>query len=245
MDTQSINKIDYRLSDYVNEKLTDEEYFARLDKVMVFHPNDAQILDLLIKKKIKNEKLPRNLVKLGNIYEIDPEKLADNYGKLSTEIWLYTFALGCIERKLGGMPVLVHAGTKQELMVKDKARFSSVILLLIKSNACRAQTKHWEDRVCIGKGRTIGYAPFLFSLVVINIILFVGSVLFGCCCWTLGVDGRCFSSWCLNHACALRKDPGYIKKGLGSNTDAEDPLLNTDLDSWMRNWTQLCPTCKI
>ncbi|XP_022899439.1 NAC domain-containing protein 68-like [Olea europaea var. sylvestris] len=58
---------------------------------MVFHPNDAQILDLLI-KKIKNEKLPRNLVKLGNIYEIDPEKLADNYGKFSTEIW-YLFTL--------------------------------------------------------------------------------------------------------------------------------------------------------
>ncbi|CAA2964277.1 NAC domain-containing 67-like [Olea europaea subsp. europaea] len=38
-------------------------------------------------KKIKNEKLPRSRVKLGNIYEIDPETLADDYGKLSTEIW--------------------------------------------------------------------------------------------------------------------------------------------------------------
>ncbi|XP_022899466.1 probable protein S-acyltransferase 23 [Olea europaea var. sylvestris] len=44
------------------------------------------------------------------------------------------------------------------------------------------------------------------------------------------------------------EDPGYIKKGVGSHSDVEDPLLNTDLNSnpiWTGNWSQLCPTCKI
>lgn len=65
-----------RLWDYVNEKLTDDEYAARLKPGMVFHPKDARIIVDLLIKKIKNEKLPRNLIKMGNIYEIDPEKLA-------------------------------------------------------------------------------------------------------------------------------------------------------------------------
>ncbi|KAL2537136.1 putative protein S-acyltransferase 23 [Forsythia ovata] len=161
--------------------------------------------------------------------------------------------------------VLVHAGTKQELMVKDKAGFTPVELASDKghrhvaqflSNARRAQSKHWEDRVCNGKGRTIGYAPILFSLVVINIILFISSVLFapsltkvtavvGLWGWTavsLAVGALIMFARCSS------KDPGYIKKGVGSPTDVEDPLLNTDLNSnpiWMGNWSQLCPTCKI
>ncbi|KAF5951184.1 hypothetical protein HYC85_009128 [Camellia sinensis] len=46
------------------------------------------------------------------------------------------------------------------------------------------------------------------------------------------------------------KDPGYIKTsgGKGGHTDAEDPLVNIDLNNssiWTGNWSQLCPTCKI
>ncbi|XP_074328124.1 putative protein S-acyltransferase 23 isoform X2 [Apium graveolens] len=46
------------------------------------------------------------------------------------------------------------------------------------------------------------------------------------------------------------KDPGFIKsaRGAGNFTDAEDPLLNVDLNNPFishQDWSQLCPTCKI
>lgn len=159
--------------------------------------------------------------------------------------------------------VLAHAGSKNELMVKDKAGKTPVELAsdkghrhiaLFLSNALRARSKHWKDRICSrhdGKG---GYAPVLFSLVVVNVILFISCVLFapnltkvtaivGLWGWTgvsLAVGSLIMFARCSSD------DPGYIKIGTANHDDAEDPLLNIDLNSnWNGNWSQLCPTCKI
>ncbi|KAL0356973.1 UNVERIFIED_CONTAM: protein S-acyltransferase 24 [Sesamum calycinum] len=136
--------------------------------------------------------------------------------------------------------VLAHAGSKEELM----------------SNALRAQSKHWNDRICSGHGGKVGYAPVLFSLIVINAILFISSVLFapnltkvtaivGLWGWT-GIS-LAIGSLFMFARCSS-KDPGYIKTRTDNHSDTEDPLLNIDLNSnsiWNGNWAQLCPTCKI
>ncbi|KAL0422479.1 UNVERIFIED_CONTAM: putative protein S-acyltransferase 23 [Sesamum latifolium] len=166
--------------------------------------------------------------------------------------------------------VLAHAGSKEELLVKDKAGKPLLSLHLIKvigmspfslyvsflSNALRAQSKHWNDRICSGHGGKVGYAPVLFSLIVINVILFISSVLFapnltkvtaivGLWGWT-GIS-LAIGSLFMFARCSS-KDPGYIKTRTDNHSDTEDPLLNIDLNSnsmWNGNWSQLCPTCKI
>ncbi|KAL0384364.1 UNVERIFIED_CONTAM: putative protein S-acyltransferase 23 [Sesamum radiatum] len=161
--------------------------------------------------------------------------------------------------------VLAHAGSKEELMVKDKAGKTPVELAsdkghrhiaLFLSNALRAHSKHWNDRICSGHGGRVGYAPVLFSLIVINVILFISSVLFapnltkvtaivGLWAWT-GISLAIGSLYMF--ARCSSKDPGYIKTRTDNHSDTEDPLLNIDLNSnsiWNGNWSQLCPTCKI
>ncbi|KAG8368569.1 hypothetical protein BUALT_Bualt15G0059100 [Buddleja alternifolia] len=161
--------------------------------------------------------------------------------------------------------VLAHAGSKDELMVKDKAGKTPVELAFDKghrniglflSSARQVLSKHWRDRICSGHGGKVGYAPVLFSLVVINVILFISCVLFGpnltkitaivgLWGWT-GVSLAVGSLIMLTHCSS--KDPGYIKTGAGSHSDTEDPLLNIDLNNNSianGNWSQLCPTCKI
>ncbi|XP_057788022.1 probable protein S-acyltransferase 23 [Salvia miltiorrhiza] len=159
--------------------------------------------------------------------------------------------------------VLAHAGSKEELMVKDKAGKTPVELAsdkghrhiaLFLSNALRARSKDWKHRICSTQDGKVGYAPVLFSLVVVNVILFITCVLFapnltkvtaivGLWGWT-GVSFAVGSL--IMFARCSSKDPGYIKVGTASHSDAEDPLLSIDLNSnWNGNWSQLCPTCKI
>ncbi|XP_051146879.1 probable protein S-acyltransferase 23 [Andrographis paniculata] len=161
--------------------------------------------------------------------------------------------------------VLAHSGSKAELTVKDKAGYTPVELAsdkghrhiaLFLSSALRSQSKHWKDRICSGCGGKAGYAPVLFSLVVINVILFINCVLFAPdltkVTATVGLWGWTGVSLAV---CALimfvrcsSKDPGYIETRAGMHLDAEDPLLGIDLNSnsiWSGNWSQLCPTCKI
>lgn len=161
--------------------------------------------------------------------------------------------------------VLVHAGTKQELAVQDKtgctpAKIASdkgyrhIALLL--TNVERAQSKRGKGKCCSRIGGDNGYAPILFSVVAINIILFIGSVivapnlpkatavvaLWGWIGVSLGVASLLMLVRCSS------KDPGYIKTGTSKHSDSEDPLLNIDLSNssiWIGNWSQLCPTCKI
>ncbi|KAL6517555.1 hypothetical protein OROMI_033256 [Orobanche minor] len=129
--------------------------------------------------------------------------------------------------------VLAHTGSKKELKLKDKEGKTPIELAFDKghrhialflSNALRAQSKRWNHRICSAYSGEVGYAPFLFSLVVINAVLFISCVLL------------------------VIKDPGYIRTRTGDHADAEDPILNIDLNGnsiWNGNWSQLCPTCKI
>ncbi|KAL6964180.1 protein S-acyltransferase [Sarracenia purpurea var. burkii] len=163
--------------------------------------------------------------------------------------------------------VLVHAGTKQELEVKDKAGFTPVQLAsdkghrhiaLFLSNAQHAKSKRWEDKVCIGRLENVGYGPVLFTTVCINAILFINSVILapglpkvtavvGLWGWT--AVSVVVAALMMLYRCSS-KDPGYLKTpgGMAGHTDSQDPLLSIDLNSssiWTGNWSQLCPTCKI
>ncbi|KAK7319534.1 hypothetical protein RJT34_04256 [Clitoria ternatea] len=163
--------------------------------------------------------------------------------------------------------VLVHAGKKEELMVKDNAGFTPVQLAYDKghrhiapflSNQQRAHTNSWKRKLCGEMMADIGYAPILLCIIVFLMILFINSVVaapnlkkvtavVGIWAWT--ALSLTVGALIMFYRCSS-KDPGYIKRpgDLGTQSDAEDPLLNIDLNSssvWMGNWSQLCPTCKI
>lgn len=163
--------------------------------------------------------------------------------------------------------ILVHAGTKQELAVKDKAGFTPAQIAsdkghrhiaLFLSNAQRAQSNHWKDKIRSGKMGDVGFAPILLSIILILIFLFINSVIaapnlpkvtavVGLWGWT--ALSLAFVSIIMFYRCSS-KDPGFIKRlgDLNKDTDSEDPLLNIDLNNssvWTGNWSQLCPTCKI
>ncbi|KAF3435835.1 hypothetical protein FNV43_RR22927 [Rhamnella rubrinervis] len=163
--------------------------------------------------------------------------------------------------------VLVHAGTKQELTMKDRAGFTPIQLAFDKghrhvalslskmqgahNNCCKAK---FNSR----KNTDIGYAPILLSIIILLMVLFLNSVVaapnlskvtavIGLWAWT--VVFLSVGSLISFYRCSS-KDPGYIKRPVdsGSYTSTEDPLLNIDLNNssvWTGNWSQLCPTCKI
>ncbi|XP_038682362.1 probable protein S-acyltransferase 23 isoform X2 [Tripterygium wilfordii] len=136
--------------------------------------------------------------------------------------------------------VLVHAGKKQELMVKDKAGFTPFQLAsdkghrpvaLFLSNAQRAQSNRWGDKFCGGKMGDISYAPILLSVILLLIFLFINSVLaapnlpkvtaaVGLWGWT--ALSLAFVSLIMLYKCSS-KDPGYIKTSgdLGGDGDTE------------------------
>ncbi|KAE8726001.1 putative protein S-acyltransferase 23 [Hibiscus syriacus] len=129
---------------------------------------------------------------------------------------------------------------------------------VVLSKADRSNSKRLVDRIRSGKMGEVGYAPILFCIVIVLIILFINSVLstsslpkvtatIGLWGWigvSLGI-----ASLVMFYRCSS-KDPGYLKKSrrLDGYEDTEDPLLNIDLNNssvWTGNWDQLCPTCKI
>ncbi|XP_020100365.1 probable protein S-acyltransferase 23 isoform X3 [Ananas comosus] len=138
--------------------------------------------------------------------------------------------------------VLVHAGTKAELMVKDSNGFTPSELAsdkghrhvsYILSNATKVSC---EDKYCAGR---LGHIAPNFSRV---------TAVVGLWGWT-GVS-LAFGSLIMFYRCSS-KDPGYIKPSSGESTrlvGGKDPLLDIDLNNssvWTGNWSQLCPTCKI
>ncbi|KAL3614409.1 hypothetical protein CASFOL_042483 [Castilleja foliolosa] len=171
---------------------------------------------------------------------------------------------GALRGNVEACSVLAHAGSKEELKLKDKAGKTPIELAsdkghrhiaLFLSNALRSQNKFWNNRICAARGGEVGYAPILFSLVVISTILFASCVLFAPnlpkVTATVGLWGWSAISLALGSLVMfvrLSKDPGYVKTRTGDHSDAEDPLLNIDLNgnsNWNGNWSQLCPTCKI
>ncbi|KAJ9561226.1 hypothetical protein OSB04_006386 [Centaurea solstitialis] len=164
--------------------------------------------------------------------------------------------------------VLLHAGTKQELTMKDSAGFTPAQIAAdrghhhvasILSNASRARNNCWKDKVCMNKVWDAGYAPILFCVVFISTIIFINSVLYasnllkvtavvGLWGWT--AVSLSVASLFMFVRCSS-KDPGYVKMPQGiknGGADSEGPLLPVDLTNashWTGNWSQLCPTCKI
>ncbi|XP_039823477.1 probable protein S-acyltransferase 23 isoform X2 [Panicum virgatum] len=148
--------------------------------------------------------------------------------------------------------VLVHAGTKEELTLKDIGGLTPVQLAAEKghrhlSNILSNATKvSFEDKYFPGRSRKIGYAPFLFAYLVICLILFLNSIVFAphfsritatAGLWSWAAVSLFFVSQVQFYRVS-RKNPGYIK----------EPLMGIDLlnsSTWTGNWSQLCPTCKI
>ncbi|GMH23689.1 hypothetical protein Nepgr_025532 [Nepenthes gracilis] len=172
-----------------------------------------------------------------------------------------------IRGNIDACTVLVHAGTKHELMIKDRAGFTPVQLASDKgqrhvafflSKAQRAHSKHCNNSLCMGRMLSLGYAPILLGTMIISMILFINSVLLdsnlkkvtaAVGLWGWIAVSLCVGSLIMLYHCSS-KDPGYIKRqsDSGDLTESEDPLLNIDLNNssiWMGNWSQLCPTCKI
>ncbi|KAK1567585.1 hypothetical protein Q3G72_013894 [Acer saccharum] len=162
--------------------------------------------------------------------------------------------------------VLVHAGSKQELMVKDKAGFTPSQLAsdkghrqvaLFLSNAQRAHSSRWGDKFCSKMMGDTGFAPILLCIIIICTVLFINSVVAASSLtkvtavvglWSWTALSLVFGSLIMFYRCAS-KDPGYIKRfEVDNRTNSEDLLLTIDLNNssiWTGNWSQLCPTCKI
>ncbi|KAL5714882.1 protein S-acyltransferase [Ranunculus cassubicifolius] len=176
-----------------------------------------------------------------------------------------------IRGNLDACTVLVHAGTKQELLVKDNAGFTPAQLATDKGHRnvaallVNARRRHGNlgnlcaDNACVDKIGSMGYAPILLFTILSLAILFVNSVLVapGLVRVTavVGLWGWTAVSIAVGAALMLyrcsSKDPGYVRKVLAKSGDheyEEDPLLSIDSNNssiWTGNWSQLCPTCKI
>lgn len=163
--------------------------------------------------------------------------------------------------------ILVHAGTKQEIMVKDRSGNTTIQLAsdkghrqvaLFLSNALQAHNKRLKQSNIMGKALSRGYAPILMCTIIITMIIFINSVLLAPnltrVTAALGLWGWiavtvCIVALVMFYRCSS-KDPGYIKRSSNSDIDGkpEDPLLHNDPCTspvWTGNWSQLCPTCKI
>ncbi|XP_062182753.1 probable protein S-acyltransferase 23 isoform X2 [Phragmites australis] len=157
--------------------------------------------------------------------------------------------------------VLVHAGTKEELTLKDSGGYTPVQLSADKghrhlsyilSNATKVS---FEDKYCSGRSSKIGYAPIMFGYLVVCLILFLNSIIFApnfsritaaTGLWSWAAISFFFASQVMFYRVS-RKNPGYIKANT-KRLDPKEPLMEIDLNNsstWTGNWSQLCPTCKI
>ncbi|VAH91357.1 probable protein S-acyltransferase 23 isoform X3 [Triticum aestivum] len=155
--------------------------------------------------------------------------------------------------------LLVHAGTKQELTLRDRGGFTPLQLAADKgqrhlSNILSNATKvSFGDKYCSGRLGKVGYTPILFSYLVILMILFLKSIVFASDfsritaavgLWSWAAISLALASQVVFYRVS-RNTPGYIK----TNTEGVDPkelLMGIDLSSstFTGNWSQLCPTCK-
>ncbi|KAF6142119.1 hypothetical protein GIB67_037037 [Kingdonia uniflora] len=139
--------------------------------------------------------------------------------------------------------VLVHAGTKQELTVKDKLGFTPAQLASDKghrhaafllSNAQRKHDNHCRDKFCTGTIGSTGYAPILMGIIITVAVLFVNSVLaapnFAKITAVVGLWGwtavsLAAGSLIMLYRCSS-KDPGYVKKSSGGTETENTQFMN-------------------
>uniref|UniRef100_A0A1J3HW84 S-acyltransferase n=1 Tax=Noccaea caerulescens TaxID=107243 RepID=A0A1J3HW84_NOCCA len=172
-----------------------------------------------------------------------------------------------IKENVEACTLLVHAGTKEELTLKDNTGATPLKLATDKGHRqlvlflSKAMKTHSSNsvvgKIFCGKLGESSYAPMLFSLIVILMILFFTSIVAASnlprvtamvglwACFGLS-SGVC--SLIAFHRCSS-KDPGYVKRTneVDGNETANDPLMDINFNnpSWKGNWSQLCPTCKI
>ncbi|GJN04644.1 hypothetical protein PR202_ga22209 [Eleusine coracana subsp. coracana] len=128
--------------------------------------------------------------------------------------------------------VLVHAGTKEELSLKDSGGFTPVQLAADKGHRhlsyilSNATKLSFEEKYCPGRSRKVGYAPILFGYLVICLVLFLNSIVFGEHClitataglWSWAAISLFFAAQVMFYRVS-RKNPGFIK----ANTKRSDP----------------------
>ncbi|KAG9439884.1 hypothetical protein H6P81_020049 [Aristolochia fimbriata] len=173
-----------------------------------------------------------------------------------------------ISGNMDACTILVHAGTKEELLLKDNAGFTPAQLASDKGhrhvaffllNAQRTQGRCFKGKFFTEKLGQMGYAPILFFILIALMVLFVNSILLeptfprltaAVGLWGWMAVSLAFGTLLMFYRCSS-KDPGYVKKRSEAfaNRAVEDgPLLDIDLSNsltWTGNWSQLCPSCKI
>ncbi|CAA3029615.1 NAC domain-containing protein 68-like [Olea europaea var. sylvestris] len=76
--------------EYYNSQVSDDEYSNNIWPGFVFRPTDAELILDFLTRKIKNETMSRNLMKVvDNVYKLNPENLEDDYGVNRAEEWLF------------------------------------------------------------------------------------------------------------------------------------------------------------
>lgn len=171
-----------------------------------------------------------------------------------------------IKENVEACTLLVHAGTKEELILEDSTGATPLKLAsdkghrqltLFLSKAMQTRSNSFVNKLFCGKLGETSYAPLLFGLIVSEMVLFFTSIVaasnlpkitaiaglwawFGLSCGVCSLIAfrRCSS-----------KDPGYVKRSneVDSDHTANDPLIDINFNSpsWKGNWSQLCPTCKV
>ncbi|KAF8111893.1 hypothetical protein N665_0071s0032 [Sinapis alba] len=171
-----------------------------------------------------------------------------------------------IKENVEACTLLVHAGTKEELILEDNTGSTPLKLAsdkghrqltLFLSKAMQTRSNSFVNKIFCGKLGETSYAPLLFCLIVSEMVLFFTSIVaasnlpkitamaglwawFGLSCGVCSLIAfrRCSS-----------KDPGYVKRSneIDSDHSANDPLIDINFSSpsWKGNWSQLCPTCKV
>ncbi|KAJ3679152.1 hypothetical protein LUZ60_017163 [Juncus effusus] len=172
-----------------------------------------------------------------------------------------------IRGNLEACTVLVQAGKKEDLSVKDNTGFTPAQLAADKThrqvaffldNARRVYERRCDGNPLIAKLGKLGLAPLLWCIIILLLFIYIHSVisglyilnftaLFGLYAWSgvfLATAGLYMFYKC------SRKDPGFIKMNIRNSQTIRDdePLLKTELDNpalLAGNWSQLCITCKI
>ncbi|GJN38936.1 hypothetical protein PR202_gb28018 [Eleusine coracana subsp. coracana] len=177
-------------------------------------------------------------------WNADPD-VPDNDGRSCTPLhW------AAIRGNLEACTVLVQAGKKDDLMVKDKTGLTPAQLAADKNhrqvaffldNARRVYDRGCGGNTKLGKLSKIGLAPLLWCIIITMLITYIHSVIsgqyvmnmtatFGMFAWSgvfLATAGLVMFYKC------SRKDPGYINMNIRSSQNQRDdePLLKVELDN--------------
>ncbi|KAK4392629.1 NAC domain-containing protein 1 [Sesamum angolense] len=71
-----------------SQLISDHEYFKNIPIGYRFHPTDEEITEYLM-KKVCNEPLPRNRIHEVNLYDFNPEVLAENFTPCGENEWYF------------------------------------------------------------------------------------------------------------------------------------------------------------